>query len=301
MKFEDLNLRELSRVSIVGQEVDDVAALAKKPQLLLIACGDGALSLDFLSQLVDALVRVGENIVGGQIRKNAHDNRDADNRHRDAIQRDAARFERCDLVVFREEAEGDQRRDQNADRQRPVGDLEQHEAVVSEERVECDAVRLHIAADLRVVDDDGQDSDRDQHQRQDLQKLAEDVAVHDVRKRHIESPQHLGLIDLGGRDFSACSALAGNEGAYAGDHRSDQPCTGALRAGLAIRAAEEIDADGQQDEVGRPHREPRLYFSGHRELFAVVQHDVVHQDDHHAEREAGALSAAPIRDAERQA
>src|SRR5205085_11062356 len=85
-----------------------------------------------------------------------------------------------------------------------------------------------------------------------------------------------------------------------GDHGPEHARPGALRARLAIRAAEEIDADGQQEEIWHPHGDPRLNLSGDRELLTIVQHDVVNQDDHHTQRKTGALSSSAIRDTEGQ-
>ena len=51
--------------------------------------------------------------------------------------------------------------------------------------------------DLGVVDDHDQRGGREDHQREDLDELAQDVAVDDVRKRDVEPDEDLRLVMLG--------------------------------------------------------------------------------------------------------
>src|SRR3979409_677884 len=118
MELEHLYLRELLLVAIVGEEVDDVSSLAEKPQLLLMrrryrVCV--ALCLDLVAELIDALIRVGENVVELEIGQGADRHGDADDRQRGSVKGHPAGLERRYLVVLREDAERDERGHQDRD------------------------------------------------------------------------------------------------------------------------------------------------------------------------------------------
>src|SRR5581483_987622 len=117
-----------------------------------------------------------------------------------------------------ENPEGDESRNKDRDRQCPVDDLKQREAVVGEDGVKGDLVFLDVAADLRVVDDHGEHGDREEHQGQDFQELAQDVAVENVREGDVEAAEHLRLVDLRGGHV-ACRALAGENRGHSGEDR----------------------------------------------------------------------------------
>ena len=161
-----------------------------------------------------------------------------------------------------------------------------------------DVVLPDVAAQVRVVDDDEQRGGGDHHQRQHLDELAQDVAVQDVRECDVEPPEH-GLLHFrfrrghgrGGRAAPARDLL---------QQAAPQARVRALCADVAVHAVEQPDADAEQDRVRRPHRQQRAHPSGDGEVLAVVDHDVVDEDDADAQRKARALAAAPVRDAERQ-
>src|SRR6266446_2716079 len=85
MKLEDLNLRELFLVAVVSEEIDEVTPLAEKPELLLVNrrdSGDGGpLRFDLVPQLLDALIRIGENVVELEVHQEADGDGNSDDRH----------------------------------------------------------------------------------------------------------------------------------------------------------------------------------------------------------------------------
>jgi len=73
--------------------------------------------------------------------------------------------------------------------------------------VERDVVRPDVAAEVRVVDDDEERRGRYQHERQNLEELAQDVAVERVREGDVEPAEDGRLVGDGRSGVPSLLAL----------------------------------------------------------------------------------------------
>ena len=112
-----------------------------------------------------------------QRREPAHQHAGEHHRHRQPVEAHAESLGRRDLARPRQEAEGDERREQDHDRRDGVDDLEREVLVVLDHHFGLDLVLEHEARELGQVDDDVEHDRRAEHDQPDLEESAQDVAV----------------------------------------------------------------------------------------------------------------------------
>ena len=139
------------------------------------------LAFDFLADRVLLPIRVRHIVVIECEQAAAQNNSGHQNRNRQAVQADAGGFEGRDLVVFGENSERHQHRDQHAERRRVVDQLRRQEEQIGEYARQRDMVFNDVAQQLEERVDVNHQHEAHQQDDEVKQKALENVGVHHLR------------------------------------------------------------------------------------------------------------------------
>ncbi len=216
----------------------------------------------------DAFVEEPENAAG--------DDGACNHRHRDAVQADAACLHHHELAVFREKADGDERRQQHRQRQDVIDVLRRREPEIRPQHVPRRLAAKHLVRQVqecRNVEDAGQ---RCGCERRHASIQGSDVAIENTNHRQPER---------GNRDR-----------AYKGKCRETQ-----WAIEPAITPEKQQPSHDAEHDVWRPRAKPRRDDVPAHDGLTKPEQDVVNENHRETDHEARELAVAPVAGAEREA